>query len=154
FYADKERYAFSLETSFLADRFQQLSDDLAQLDLFRDFVVADYHIFKSLIFSKITLSKHEYALYRRLFDIIYKEMPKPDFYVYLYQNTKTLLEQIKKRGRPYEQGIDTDYLENIHKGYMDYIKSQTGLNILVLDISGRDFANSQEDYLYVLKQIN
>ena len=49
FYEDKERYAFPLEMSFLADRYQQLSDDLAQLDLFKNFVVSDYYIFKSLI---------------------------------------------------------------------------------------------------------
>jgi deoxyadenosine/deoxycytidine kinase len=60
--------------SFLADRYQQLSDDLAQFDL--GLLVADYHIFKSLIFAKITLAEDEYRLYRSLFDIIYKEMPK------------------------------------------------------------------------------
>jgi deoxyguanosine kinase len=55
FYEDQSRYAFSLEMSFLADRYQQLSDDLSQFDLFKDFIIADYHIFKSLLFSKITL---------------------------------------------------------------------------------------------------
>jgi deoxyadenosine/deoxycytidine kinase len=153
FYGDQERYAFSLETSFLADRYHQLSDDLAQLDLFNDFVVADYHIFKSLIFSKITLSEDEYILYRKLFDIIYKETPKPDFYVYLYQSTNTLLQQIKKRGRSYEQGIEASYLEKINEGYMEYIKSQKGANIIIIDVTNRDFVNNQEDYLWVLSQI-
>lgn len=97
FYKDQNRYAFPLEMSFLADRYQQLSDDLAQFDLFKDFIVADYHIFKSLIFAKITLQEDEYRLYRNLFDIIYKEMPKPDLYIYLYQNTDRLLQNIKKR---------------------------------------------------------
>lgn len=153
FYAEPDRYAFSLETSFLADRYHQLSDDLAQLDLFNDFVVADYHIFKSLIFSKITLSEDEYILYRKLFDIIYKETPKPGFYVFLYQNTETLLEQIKKRGRSYEQGIEAEYLDKINQGYMEYIKSQKDLNILMLDVTDRDFVNNQEDYLWVLSHI-
>ncbi|MFT6743271.1 MAG: deoxyguanosine kinase, partial [Paraglaciecola sp.] len=80
FYEDQNRYAFPLEMSFLADRYQQLSDDLAQFDLFKDFLVADYHIFKSLIFAKITLAEDEYRLYRNLFDIVYREMPKPDLY--------------------------------------------------------------------------
>ena len=87
FYKDQNRYAFPLEMSFLADRYQQISDDLAQFDLFKDFIVADYHIFKSLIFAKVTLQEDEYRLYKTLFDIIYKEMPKPDLYIYLYQNT-------------------------------------------------------------------
>ena len=153
FYKDQNRYAFPLEMSFLADRYQQLSDDLAQFDLFKDFIVADYHIFKSLIFAKITLADDEYRLYRNLFDIIYKEMPKPDLYIYLYQNSERLLQNIKKRGRSYEQEIPADYLEKINSGYLDYIKSQTELNVLIIDVSDRDFVKNQEDYVFILEEI-
>ena len=153
FYKDQNRYAFPLEMSFLADRYQQLSDDLAQFDLFKDFIVADYHIFKSLIFAKITLQEDEYRLYRNLFDIIYKEMPKPDLYIYLYQNTERLLQNIKKRGRTYEQNIQADYLDKINNGYLEYIKSQTDLNVLIIDVSDRDFVKKQEDYFFVLSEI-
>jgi len=153
FYKDQNRYAFPLEMSFLADRYQQLSDDLAQFDLFKDFVVADYHIFKSLIFAKITLAEDEYRLYRNLFDIIYKEMPKPDLYIYLYQNTERLLQNIKKRGRNYEQNIEAAYLDKINNGYLDYIKSQLDLNVLVIDVSDRDFVKKHEDYLFILDEI-
>ncbi len=153
FYEDQNRYAFPLEMSFLADRYKQLSDDLAQFDLFKDFIVADYHIFKSLIFAKITLAEDEYRLYRTLFDIIYQEMPKPDLYIYLYQNSERLLANIKKRGRSYEQNIPASYLEKINTGYLDYIKSQIGLNVLMIDVSDRDFVKNQEDYLYILDEI-
>lgn len=153
FYKDQNRYAFPLEMSFLADRYQQLADDLAQFDLFKDFIVADYHIFKSLIFAKITLAEDEYRLYRNLFDIIYKEMPKPDLYIYLYQNTDRLLQNIKKRGRVYEQNIEAAYLEKINIGYLEYIKSQTDLNVLIIDVSDRDFVKKHEDYLYILNEI-
>lgn len=153
FYKDQNRYAFPLEMSFLADRYQQLSDDLAQFDLFKDFIVADYHIFKSLIFAKITLQEDEYRLYRNLFDIIYKEMPKPDLYVYLYQNTERLLQNIKKRGRNYEQNIEASYLEKINNGYLEYIKSQTDLNVLIIDVSDRDFVKRHEDYIFILNEI-
>jgi 2-amino-4-hydroxy-6-hydroxymethyldihydropteridine diphosphokinase len=153
FYKDQNRYAFPLEMSFLADRYQQLSDDLAQFDLFKDFIVADYHIFKSLIFAKITLQEDEYRLYRNLFDIIYKEMPKPDLYIYLYQNTGRLLENIKKRGRAYEQNIEGDYLDKINNGYLEYIKSQVDLNVLIIDVSNRDFVRNHEDYLFILNEI-
>ncbi|WP_281237975.1 2-amino-4-hydroxy-6-hydroxymethyldihydropteridine diphosphokinase [Flavobacterium praedii] len=153
FYEDQSRYAFSLEMSFLADRYQQLSDDLSQFDLFKDFIIADYHIFKSLLFSKITLEEDEFRLYRTLFDIIYKEMPKPDLYIYLYQNTTRLLQNIKSRGRIYEQDITAEYLDKINKGYLEYIKTQTDLNVLVIDVSDRDFVNNQEDYLFILNKI-
>ena len=153
FYEDQSRYAFSLEMSFLADRYQQLSDDLSQFDLFKDFIIADYHIFKSLLFSKITLEEDEFRLYRTLFDIIYKEMPKPDLYIYLYQNTNRLLQNIKNRGRNYEQDITAEYLEKINKGYLEYIKTQADLNVLVIDVSERDFVLNQEDYLFILDKI-
>lgn len=153
FYQDQARYAFPLEMSFLADRYQQIADDLAQFDLFKDFIVADYHIFKSLIFAKVTLTEDEYRLYRKLFEIIYREMPKPDLYIYLYQNTERLLENIRHRGRSYEQEIPADYLEAINRGYLDYIKSQTGLNILIIDVSDKDFVKNQSDYIAILDEI-
>lgn len=153
FYKDQPRYAFPLEMSFLADRYQQLSDDIAQFDLFRDFIVSDYHVFKSLIFAKVTLAEDEYRLYRKLFDIIYREMPRPDLYVYLYQDTERLLANIRKRGRAYEQEILAEYLEKINKGYLDFIKSQQGMNILLIDVSKLDFVKNQEDYLFILDEI-
>ena len=81
-------------------------------------------------------------------------MPKPDLYVYLYQNTERLLGNIKKRGRSYEQEIPADYLEKINQGYLDYIKTQTDLNVLIIDVSDLDFVKKQEDYVYLLNEIN
>ena len=153
FYKDQERYAFPLEMSFLADRYQQLSDDLAQFDLFKNFIVSDYFIFKSLIFAQVTLSKEEYNLYRKMFDIMYKEIAKPDVYVFLYQNTDRLIENIKNRGRDYEQNIQPEYLDKIHKGYISFIKSQEKLNPLIIDVSDLDFVNNENDYQHIVKQI-
>ena len=153
FYEDNERYAFPLEMSFLADRYQQLSDDLAQFDLFKNFIVSDYYIFKSLIFAQVTLQKEEYFLYRKMFDIMYKEISKPDLYIYLYQNTPRLIENIKKRGRDYEQKIEPAYLDKIHKGYKGFIKTEENLNTLIIDVSDKDFVNNPEDYKEVIKSI-
>lgn len=153
FYKDAQRYAFTLEMSFLADRYQQINDDLSQLDLFKDFIVSDYDIFKSLIFSKITLNQDEFKLYRKLFYLMYKDIAKPELYVYLYQNTERLKANIKKRGRKYEQNIDSEYLDKINSGYLDFLKNQTELNVKIIDISDRDFVKNREDYLYVLDAI-
>ncbi|MCB0474515.1 MAG: 2-amino-4-hydroxy-6-hydroxymethyldihydropteridine diphosphokinase [Flavobacteriaceae bacterium] len=153
YYADMERYAFPLEMSFLADRFQQLTDDLAQFDLFKNFVVSDYYIFKSLLFAQVSLAREEYTLYRRMFDIIYKEIAKPDLYVYLYQNTSRLLENIRKRGREYEQEITADYLERIHQGYSNFIRSDQHLNTVIIDVSELDFVNFEEDYTSIIQKI-
>ena len=153
FYEDQERYAFSLEMSFLADRYQQLSDDLAQYDLFKDFVISDYDVFKSLIFAKITLEEDEYSLYQKLFHLMYKELVKPDLYIYLYQNTERLLQNIKKRGREYEQNIQPEYLMDINKSYLSFIKSQTNMKVQIIDISELDFVNNRKDYLKLLGEI-
>jgi len=153
FYEDNDRYAFPLEMSFLADRYQQLSDDLAQFDLFKNFIVSDYYIFKSLIFAQVTLQKEEYFLYRKMFDIMYKEISKPDLYIYLYQNTPRLLENIKKRGRDYEQNISPEYLDKIHQGYNTFIKTEENLNTLIIDVSDKDFLNSPNDYKDVIDSI-
>jgi len=153
FYEEPQRYAFTLEMSFLADRYQQISDDLSQLDLFKDFMVSDYDIYKSLIFSKITLPEDEFKLYRKLFYLMYKDIAKPDLYVYLYQNTERLQENIKKRGRDYEQNIQNEYLDNINTGYLEFLKNQHELQVKIIDISDRDFVENREDYLWILEQI-
>jgi len=153
FYEDASRYAFPLEMSFLADRYQQISDDLSQFDLFKDFIVSDYDVFKSLIFSKITLQKDEFILYRKLFYLMYKDIAKPELYVYLYQNTKRLQQNIKKRGRDYEQNIADDYLEKINAGYLEFLKTQKDFNVKIIDISDRDFVDNRADYLWLLGAI-
>ncbi|MGY3791421.1 2-amino-4-hydroxy-6-hydroxymethyldihydropteridine diphosphokinase [Aquimarina sp. 433] len=153
FYEDMERYAFPLEMSFLADRYQRLQDDIGQLDLFKDFVVSDYDVFKSLIFAQVTLQEDEYTLYKKVFDIMYRDLPKPGLYVYLYQNTERLLENIKKRGRDYEQKIPAEYLNKINQGYLRFIKAQPDLNVRIIDISEKDFIKNRSDYIWVLKSI-
>lgn len=153
FYKEPKRYAFTLEMSFLADRYQQISDDLSQLDLFKDFIVSDYDVFKSLIFSKITLPEDEFILYRKLFYQVYKDIAKPDLYVYLYQNVQRLQENIKKRGRNYEKNIEDDYLNKINSGYLDFLKNHPEFNVKIIDISNRDFVKNRQDYLWILNQI-
>ena len=153
FYKDQSRYAFPLEMSFLADRHQQLLDDISQFELFSEFAVADYDFYKSLIFAQVTLGEDEYRLYKKVFDIMYKELPKPDAYIYLYQNTERLLSNIKKRGRGYEQEIQPEYLENLNKGYLNFIKNQQFLKVKIIDISELDFVENRKDYLYLLEEI-
>jgi deoxyguanosine kinase len=153
FYEDATRYAFTLEMSFLADRYQQISDDLSQLDLFKDFIISDYDVFKSLIFSKITLSEDEFMLYRKLFYQVYKDIARPDLYIYLYQNTERLQENIRLRGRDYEQTIESSYLDKINSGYLEFIQKHPEFNVKIIDISNRDFIKNRVDYLWILEQI-
>ncbi len=153
FYEDRGRYAFPLEMSFLADRYQQFTEDTTQYDLFRSFMISDYDIYKSLIFAQITLQKDEFELYRKLFNLMYKEVKKPSIYVYLYQTTERLLENIKKRGRDYERNIEPEYLDKINQGYFDFIKSYPEQNNLVIELGDLDFVEHHEDYETIVDRI-
>lgn len=146
FYKEPEKYAFPLEMSFLASRFQQLKDQLGPRDLFKSFTISDYFIIKSLIFARKTLAEDEYKLYTRFFNIIYHQLPKPDLLVYLFVETSKLQENIKMRGRPYEQDIEDAYLDKIQRGYFDFIRQQSDLRILILDTNEIDFVQKEEDY--------
>ncbi|MDQ1773053.1 hypothetical protein GQR60_12655 [Labilibaculum sp. A4] len=146
FYKDPDKYSFPLEMSFLADRYNQLKKELSERDLFKSFTIADYYFMKSLIFSKQTLKDDEYSLYRQFFHIIYNSLPKPDLYVYLHSNVDKLLNNIKSRGREYEQEISADYLQKIQDSYFGFFKQQQELSFLVIDTNSIDFVNNQDDY--------
>ena len=87
------------------------------------------------------------------FYLMYKDIAKPDLYVYLHQNTERLQQNIKKRGRDYEQDIQDDYLDKINSGYLEFLKSQTDFNVKIIDISDKDFVEHREDYLWILDEI-
>lgn len=149
FYKDPEKYAFPLELSFLAERYQQLKRELTQTDLFHDFTIADYFLQKSLIFARATLQEDEYNLYSRLFHIIHPQLPEPDLIVYLYSTTDRLLKNINRRGRSYEQSIPKEYLDRIQEGYLDYFRRQTGSRILIVDTNQIDFVANTPDYQWL-----
>lgn len=153
FYENPSKYAFPLELSFLASRYQQLKDQLTSQDLFKAFTVADYFIHKSFIFAGKNLDNDEFSLYTRLFNIIEASLPKPDLLVYLYLSVDNLKSNIKKRGRPYEQNIDFDYLEKIQTGYMEFLKQQPAMRTLIVNTNNIDFVNREEDYRQMLNLI-
>jgi deoxyguanosine kinase len=146
FYKDPDKYAFPLELSFLAERYQQLKTQLITQDLFKDFVIADYFIDKSLIFAQNNLQSDEYSLYSKLFNIINPTLPKPELLVYLYVNIDRLKSNIKHRGRSYEQDIKSEYLEKIQAGYFEYIKHLPETKILIIDTNPIDFVNDNSGY--------
>lgn len=152
FYKDPEKYAFPLELSFLASRFQQLKNELSVTDIFRNLIVSDYFISKSLIFSKATLHEDEFNLYTRLFNIINLSLPSPDLVVYLYASVSRLKSNIILRGRSYEQDIEHAYLERIQEGYFEYLGKLSNMRILIVDTNRLDFVNNPAHYKW-LKEV-
>ena len=142
FYENKERFAFSVELSFLADRYHQLTRILEQDKL----TIGDYYIVKSLIFAEITLDKEEYLLYKRIYDIMHEKTKRPELLVYLDLPTKKLLEQIKSRGRSYELDIESNYLEKIREGYFSFFNTQKELPVVVLNCENVDLVSNAQHY--------
>ncbi|HMM11727.1 MAG TPA: deoxynucleoside kinase [Bacteroidales bacterium] len=154
FYAEPEKYAFPLEMSFMASRFQQLKDQLSNPDLFSNFIIADYYIVKSLIFAQNTLQPDEFDLFKRFFNLINPSLPRPDLLVYLYLDVEKLQQNIRKRGRSYEQHIKDEYLDGIQKGYFDFIRQQRDMRILLLDTNNLDFVANDVDFKAIMDIIS
>lgn len=146
FYKDPEKYAFPLEMSFLADRFQQLKSEITTHDLFKSFTIADYFIDKSLIFARKTLQSDEYQLYAKFFEIINASLPKPDLIIFLHTTIAQVKKNISHRGREYEKEISDIYLENIQNGYLEYFKTNLKSTILIVDTHCVDFVKFDNDY--------
>jgi len=153
FYKNPEKYSFHVELSFLATRFEQLKNEIPNKNLFKSFTLADFYFIKSLIFAKVTLSESEFNLYRQIFNIIYKSLPKPDLFIYLHQNVDRLMENIQTRGRSYEQDIQKDYLKKLQDEYFHFLKQQQNMKILLLDVSNLDFINKNADYKKITESI-
>ena len=146
FYNDPQRYSFPLELSFLAERYKQLNAEIRESSLFQPLVIADYFFMKSLIFAQNTLAKDEFNLYRQIFEIIYGSIPKPNLYVYLHLPVPKLLENIKKRGRDYENTITSEYLERIQNGYFEFFKQHPSYSFLIIDTTNIDFVHNSHDF--------
>lgn len=138
FYEDKDKYSFPAELSFLASRYHQLKDVTLNNDLFQEKVISDFVFYKSLVFASINLKGDEMLLYRRLFDIMFSQIPKPDLTIYVQLPIDHVLRNIAKRGRSYEKNIDAGYLEQIHHNYLQYFQQLQNHRIVVLHSEALD----------------
>lgn len=151
FYEQPDKYALQLEMSFLLDRYKQLNAILSEPNIFKDFVITDYMLAKSLLFSKINLSPQDFKLYASFFDIIQKKLPKPEIIFYLHADTEQLKRNIQKRGRSYEQNINRYYLGKIERIYMEYFKQNPQLKIVMIDVNGKDWVSDMYAYENLLE---
>jgi len=131
FYQDPERYAFPVEIFFMTERQKQLQNQLINRDLFLDLSIADYFFPKTLIFAKNNLNQEEYKLFHKLFHILQSNMPNPDLLIYIHRSPDKLLQNIRKRGRSYEQGIDKSYLKSIQDSYFDFFSIESDFPVLI-----------------------
>lgn len=153
FYSDPERHAFTLELSFLAQRYHQLKR-VGERSLFNPVTVADYSIGKSLVFAGATLPADEHALFRDLYHIMYVGLPRPELLVYLHLPMEVVRGRIRSRGRSYEQQISAAYLEQLQERYLDHLRKTEGGRVLIVDLNDKDLLADEGAYARFLHLIS
>ncbi len=153
FYKEPEKFGFQVELTFLTDRFQQMKKQLVNRDLFNPVTVSDYFLYKSLIFARANLPEPEFELFQKVFNLMSQNLPNPDLLVFLHAGEERLKSNISERGRPYEQEISADYLNRIHRQYLDFFKTRPDWRCLIIHTSGLDFVKNQQDYALLREKI-
>jgi deoxyguanosine kinase len=149
FYENPQQYAFPLELFFMAERYKQMKELVHTKDMFQSITISDYLFTKCLLFAKVNLPEQEFRLYQKLFEIIHQQLVQPDILVYLHAPVSKLQTNIKKRNRPYEQGIADEYLFNIQETYTHYIR-QHNIKTIFIDVSNADFLGNEQHFQVIL----
>ena len=109
-------------------------------DIFQDRTIyEDAHIFAGNLHQMGSMSSRDFGTYMKLFDISTDLIPKPDLLIYLKASVPTLVKQIRKRGREYEQNIEVEYLERLNDRYNDWIENNYKGEVFVIDKDNSDF---------------
>lgn len=154
FYENPDRFAFPLEMSFLAERYQQLKQRQEISFASNKLLVTDYIFEKSLLFAQVNLKGHELDLFKKFFNLINNSLRKPDLILYLNKSTPQLLENISKRGRNYEKSIPSTYLDKITEQYLFHLKGIKDERILILDSNNIDFVGDSTQLRFILELLN
>ena len=152
FYADMRGYAFQTQLFFLLSRHKQQSE-LKQYDLFMERVVSDYLFAKDRIFANITLDDNELSLYKRLADLLERDVPKPDIVVYLQASVDTLMERIRRRGREFERDMSREYIETLNEAYNYFFFHYSDTPLIVVNTNDLNFVENTGDLEELAKEI-
>ena len=156
YYSDIKRWSFCLETYFLKERFKDL---LAVLQS-QHTIVQDRSIFEGVYvfvannYARGDLSERDYETYMELFGHMKRLMRLPDLMIYLRKSVPTLIAQIQKRGREYEQTMQIDYLKDLNERYEDFIFNKYEGRVLVIDSDGMDFEKNPADFRTIINKID
>ena len=141
-----------MENYFLEDRFRQFNQFLKAAAGEKK-AVADHSLLKSLVFAKINLSSIHFEAFIKDFERLSAELVFKQKVIFLYKPIEKLIEQIKNRGRNYEQKITQDYLEKIEMGYKNLQKEGFSSSQQSIDLSDLDFVHDEMAYQIILQRI-
>lgn len=156
YYSDIPRWSFCLETYFLKERFK----DMLAIAQSNHTIVQDRSIFEGVYvfvtnnYRRGDLTQRDYDTYMELFGHMKSLMRMPDLMIYLRKSVPALIEQIQKRGREYEQGMQIDYLKDLNDRYEEFIYHHYEGRVLVIDSDHMNFEQNPEDFRYIVNRID
>lgn len=155
FYEDMKRWSFNLQIYFLNSRFRQVMDiRKSGDDIIQDRTIyEDAYIFAANLYDMGLMETRDYQNYQDLFELMSSFLQAPDLLIYLRASVPTLVRQIQKRNRDYEQSIRLDYLKALNKRYENWISNYNKGKLLIIESDDIDL-EKPEDLSVVIEQIN
>ena len=156
YYNDIHRWSFPLEIYFLKERFRDVLE-IAKND---KVIIQDRSIFEGVyIFAANNkdmghLSERDFETYMNLFELMTKVTKTPDLMIYLRSSIQHLVEQIQKRGRGYEQGIQLEYLQKLNERYEDFIENKYPGKVMIIEADNLDFLHNPADFTSITDRID
>ncbi len=156
FYNDMQRWSFNLQIYFLNTRFQQILEihKSGETVIQDRSIYEDAEIFAPNLHSMGLMSTRDFKNYKTLFDLMSSFIQPPDLMIYLRASIPTLVNQIQKRGREYENSIRLDYLKQLNDLYEKWIGSYDLGKLLIVSVDDIDFTTNPEDLSHIIDKIN
>jgi deoxyadenosine/deoxycytidine kinase len=156
FYEDMPRWSFNLQIYFLNSRLTQLLEISRGTEtVIQDRTIyEDANIFAPNLHEMGLMSKRDYENYYDFFQTLRQMVQPPDLLIYLQASVPTLVGQIQKRGREYEENIRLDYLKRLNEYYNKWIDSYKEGPLLIVNVDKNKFAEHEEDFGYIIQKID
>jgi len=156
FYHDMQRWSFNLQVYFLNNRFSQIIDfrHSGKTVIQDRTIYEDAEIFAPNLHAMGLMSTRDFETYHALFDLMEKLIQAPDLIIYLRASIPTLVQQIQKRGRDYEDSIRLDYLKQLNQRYEAWATRYRMGKILVINVDELNFADNKGDMSKVIDRID
>jgi deoxyadenosine/deoxycytidine kinase len=152
FYDDPARFAFQTQLFFLLQRYQQ-QQDIRQVDMFHNLLISDYMFIKDRLFASLNLDDKEMNLYDSIANMMERNVINPDLIIYLQADTSTLMKNIDKRGRGFENNISYDYINALNEIYTEYFFRYNDTPLVIINTNNIDFVNNADDLEQVIEYI-
>jgi deoxyadenosine/deoxycytidine kinase len=156
FYGQMERWSFNLQVYFLNSRFRQVLEirESGKSIIQDRTIYEDARIFAPNLHAMGLMPNRDFNNYESLFELMERLVSPPDLLIYLRASIPTLVGQIHKRGRDYENSISIDYLSRLNERYEAWITKYTKGKLLIIDVDNLNFVDNQEDLGNVIGKID